>query len=76
MIYNNQGVKIESNYNVGQQQDNYTSNYNRLGRNYNSGYSHYQDSSKRDYNKDQLKWQRKNNKWIQIINNVNVYNIK
>lgn len=62
MIYKNQGVKIESNYNVNHQQDNYTSNYNSFGRNYNSGYSHHHDARKRDYNKDQLKWQRKNNK--------------
>lgn len=54
LIYNNQGVKIESN--VNSKQDGYS------GRYYNSGYGHYPDNNKRDHNKDQLKWQRKNNK--------------
>jgi len=60
MIYKNQGVKIESN--VHHQSDNQSGNYYGNGKKYNSGYNQYPDSNKRDLNKDQLKFQRKNNK--------------
>ncbi len=48
MIYKNQGGRVNTNYDT---QSNNQSYFNNNG---------YQDGNRKDYNKDQLKWQRKN----------------
>jgi len=48
MIYKNQGGRVNTNYDT---QSNNQSYFNNNG---------YQGGNRKDYNKDQLKWQRKN----------------
>lgn len=48
MIYKNQGGRVNNNYDT---QSNNQSYFNNNG---------YQGGNRKDYNKDQLKWQRKN----------------
>jgi len=60
MIFKNQGVKINLNSSQSPERRNtYQNNDGYYKNNYNS----YNNGNKRDSNKDQLKWQRKNNKW-------------
>ena len=61
MIFKNQGVKI--NLGVTQDDESRNNNYNNSYQNHTS-YKNYNsfDANKRDGNKDELKWQRKNNK--------------